>query len=43
MDDYPGGGSSSGTNHSRQDEDVRRQRPFGEGLMGISGCAAASR
>ena len=42
-DDYPGGGSSSGTDHPRQDDELRRQRPMGEGLIGLTGGAAPTR
>ena len=41
-DDYPGGGSSTGSDHPKQDGELR-PKPFGEGLLGLSGSASASR
>lgn len=42
MDDHPGGGSSSGSGHPRQDEEVLRPQPIGEGLIGLNGGPSAS-
>jgi hypothetical protein len=41
-DDYPGGGSSGGSDHPKQDELVRLPQPLGEGLIGLSGRASSS-